>query len=376
MATRDDYFRLLGQMAAVRTELANRLASERPGDPNTRDMLGDQLGNLEHDLQGLLADDSPMPGDGGIGAVLGIGPGAAAGFGGVPTPLGLPNYHDAVAAERLYALGDLYYSFQFERLGIFRAVKTLQELFRAGTLRLANGEGALGLYRFDRKEVLRYTEQERKQAYRRVFGYTDTAPPRGASANQAFHALFSQFNLRVAELFRDKRIAETFRPGSGATDPSFGSIAVVRRAARDLRANLKRASYGDVSLLTIELLQLISQAYDILNAPDIRHQFGTDDGFETLEEVIQRYIGEIPVVSQRASMATSGRDIIYWLAQDFLEVPSRVAFEALVQNIAEKAEEWMTSAQSLGAMRTGGDRAAGAGNIIEFPSRSRSSGRI
>jgi len=216
MATREDYFKLIGLMAAARAQLAEKLASDRPDDVTARDSLTNQLDALEHSFETMLDTGSPAPDDGGIGAILGIGPGATAGFGAVPTPLGLPNYHDAVAAERLYAVGDLYYCYQLERLGIFRAIRTLQELFRAGKLRLSQGDGAFELYRFDRKEVLRHTEQERKQAYRRVFGYTDTPPPRGASANQPFHALFSQFSLRVAELFRDKRIAETFRPGSGA----------------------------------------------------------------------------------------------------------------------------------------------------------------
>jgi hypothetical protein len=252
---------------------------------------------------------------------------------------------------------------------MFRAVQKLQELFRAGKLRLGSGQGAFELYRFDRKDVLRYTRKERMQAYRRVLGYTDASPPPGARPNQGFHRLFSQFNLRVAQLFRDKRIAETFRPGAGASDPGFGSIAMARRAGLDLRSNLKRASYGDVNVLTVELLQVISSAFDILGAADIRHQFGTDTGWDTLEEVLERYLGEAPVVSQRSRMAETGRAIIIWLAQNFILTQGRTAFEALIQGIAEMCEEWLTSAEALGALKDQTATSDAGGNILEFPSR-------
>jgi hypothetical protein len=372
MATRDQYFTLLGQLAQVRTEMAALLAEQRPGDGGERDRLTDRLSHLELELQEAMAGDHPVPADDGLAALVGIGPDAGTPIGGVPTPIGVPSYDEAVASERLYAVGDLYYCYQMERLGMFRAVHMLQEQNRAGKLRLDSGEGAFDLYRFDRKEVLRHTFEERRQSYKKVFGYTDASPPRGARANAPFHTLFSHFNLRVAQLFRDKRIAETFRPGAGPSDPGFGSVASVRRAGLDFRNNLKRASYGDVNVLTIELLQLINAAFDILDAEDIRRQFGADNGWDTLEEVLQRYFGEIPVVSQRSRMGETGRSIVHWLAQSYILTPGRSAFEALVQGIAEPCEEWLTSAEALGASRDGlAER--GGGNVVAFPSRRHSS---
>ena len=76
---------------------------------------------------------------------------------------------------------------------MFRAVLALQQLFVAGAIRLSTGTGAYALHQFDRRQVLRYTERERMQAYRRVFGYTSTRPAPGAQPNTAFHSLFVQF---------------------------------------------------------------------------------------------------------------------------------------------------------------------------------------
>ena len=371
MATRDQYFTLLGQTARMRSQMANLFANQRPHDVHARDILSNQLTDLEHQLGDLLDADAPVPGDKGLSALIGLGPDADKPFGAVPAPIDVPSYDEAVISERLFAVADLYYCYQLERLGTFRAVQKLKELFRAGKLRLGSGQGAFELYRFDRKEVLRYTHDERMQAYRRVLGYTDVSPPKGARSNNAFHDLFTQFNVRVSQLFRDKRIAETFRPGAGASDPGFGSIATARRAGLDLRANLKRASYGDVNVLTVELLQLISEAFDILSAADIRHQFGTDNGWDTLEEVLERYLGEAPVVSQRSRMAETGRAIILWLAQNFILTQGRTAFEALIQSIAEMCEEWLVSAEALGAVRGLAPPEEGGGNVVEFNRQNR-----
>jgi hypothetical protein len=374
MATRDNYFTLLGQTAKIRSKMAGMFANQRPGDSYSEEILSNQLTDLERQLEDLLDETGPNPADKGLSALVGIGPDASTGFGGVPAPIDVPSYDEAVISERLFAVADLYYCYQMERLGMFRAIRKLQELFRAGKLRLGSGPGAFELYRFDRRDVLRYTAEQRLQAYRRVLGYTDASPPRGARPNLAFHNLFSQFNLRVAQLFRDKRIAETFRPGAGAADPGFGSIAMARRAGLDLRSNLKRASYGDVNVLTVELLQVISSAFDILSAPDIRHQFGTDTGWDTLEEVLERYLGEVPVVSQRSRMGETGRAIIVWLAQNYILTQGRTAFEALIQGIAEMCEEWLTSAEALGMAKDQRDVGMAGANIVEFPSARRGSG--
>lgn len=371
MATREDYYKLIGQMAEIKSKMASLLASQRPQDVSAREILANQLTDLERELEGQLIARSPMPLDDGLSAALGIGAAAAAGIGQVPVPISIPSYDDAIVSERLYAVAELYYCYQMERLGLFRAVNKLKELFRAGKLRLASGQGAFELYRFDRKEVLRYTFQERMQAYSRVFGYTDHAPPRGAKPNTPFHALLSHFNLQIAQLFRDKSIAETFRPGAGATDPGFGSIASARRAGLDLRSNLKRASYGDVNVLTIELLQVIGSAFEILSAPDIRSQFGAGDGYETLEEVLERYLNERPVVSQRTRLAETGKPILQWLGQSHILAQGRTAFEALVQNIAELCEEWLVSAQSLTAARERAPDGRRGSNIVAFPSSRR-----
>lgn len=371
MATREQLYSLLGQLAEVRARLAQFAASQHPGDAEVRDVVVTTLDDLEQVLTRNIDTGQPAPPDNGEAARIGIGPNVPEALGGVFTPPGVRSYDEAIVSERLIAIGDLYYAYQHERLGVFRAIYKLQELFKAGALRLTDGAGALGLYRFDRKQVLRYTYLQRMQAYKRVLGYTDAAPPKGSQANAQFHGLFSNFCLQVAQLFRDKRVAEVVRGTGAGTDPSFGSVAMVRRAGLDLRANLKQASYGDGNVLAVELLQLLRAAFEILGADDVKRQLGSENEWDTLEEVLHRYLGETIVASQRSRMGETGRNVIRWLAQPDILNPNRGAFEAAVQVIGEDAEEWLTSAQSVGAVTGQPSPAVVASNVVPLRPRRR-----
>ena len=61
-----------------------------------------------------------------------------------------------------------------------------------------------------------------------------------------------------------------------------------------------------------------------------------------------RYFNENVDASQRHRMAVSGRTIIRWLGQKYILNSSRAEFEALLREIADMVEEWLTSAETLG----------------------------
>ena len=159
-------------------------------------------------------------------------------------------------------------------------------------------------------------------------------------------ALFGHFANQVALFWRDKRISDVMR--ERAYDPSFGSIAVVRRAGLDLRNNLKFTSYGHVNVLRVEVMQLLDEAYRILGSDDIKRIFGADTAWDVIEIILAQYFGERLVTSPRQRMAIAGRELFRWLAQPHVLQTQRTQFETLLLEIAEYAEEWLTSAQSMG----------------------------
>lgn len=345
MANETSYHGIIDRLAALHQTMAERLGPDLAGNPHLADVINQRLEQMESSIN-QAEGTAPKPADGGLGALAGLGPEAAGHFGETRMPLGVEPYDDKVSSERIVATGDLYYIYQHERIGVFRVVQKLKELFNAGAVRLSKGDGAFNLYQFDRREVLRYTGRERLAAYRRAFGYGSAQPAPGARTNAEFHGLFANFMNQVALFWRDKRISDVVR--NGAYDPSFGSIAIVRRSGLDLRNNLKFSSYGHVNVMRVELMQLLEDAFKILNAADVKNLFGVDTGWDVIEEVLSRYYNERLDISPRQRMAVTGRDVLHWLAHGHILREQRTQFETLLLNVAEPAEEWITSAQSLG----------------------------
>ncbi len=345
MANERDYQSLYDRIAALRETLTSRLAPDLIQNPQLADALTKQIDDM---LASVVNADAqvPPPPDKGLAELVGIGTGAAQDLGQTRMPPGVEPYDDTITSERIIAVGDLYYIYQHERIGVFRVVQKLQELFRGGTVRLSGGQGAFHLYQFDRREVLRYTRRDRLAAYRRVLGYGNTPVPTGSRANTDFHRMFEHFINQVALYWRDKRISDVIR--ERAYDPTFGSIAIVRRAGLDLRNNLKFTSFGHLNVMRVEVMQLLDEAFRILNADDIKRLFGADNAWDVVEEVLIRYFNERLVTSPRQRMAMTGRETLRWLAQPHILQTARAPFEAMLLEVAEHAEEWLTSAQSLG----------------------------
>ena len=347
MPTQREYQQIYDQIAALREFMVEE-AGDAARDPAFADALTRKLDAM---LEAIVAEDiaAPPPPDSGFANLIGLGNNAAKELGDTRIPQRVEQYDEAITSERIIAVGDLYYIYQHEKIGVFRVMRKLKELFEAGTLRLSQGAGAFGLYQYDKRDVLRYTQRDRLAAYRRVLGYGSGPVPAGASPNNAFHNLFTNFVNEVTQFWRDKRISDVIRERSD--DPSFGSIATVRRAGLDMRNNLKWASYGHVNVMRVEVMQVLDDAFRILNADDVKSQFGAENAWDVIEEVLTRYFGESLTSSTRQRMGVTGRDILRWLGGKFILQSGRTQFEAELREIADDAEEWLTSAETLGVAR-------------------------
>jgi hypothetical protein len=380
MTNERDYQSLYDRVAALRETVTNRLADQLVGNPQLADVLVRQVDEM---LQAVEEADSraPLPPDKGLAQLVGVGPDAAQVFGDTRIPQGVQPYDETITSERIIAMGDLYYIYQHEKIGVFRVVQKLQQLFKAGAVYLSSGPGAYALYQFDRREVLRYTYRDRLATYKRAFGYGKSPAPTGSRSNSDFHSLYSHFANQVSLFWRDKRISDVIR--ERAYDPSFGSIAIVRRAGLDLRNNLKFTSFGHVNVLRVEVMQLLDEAFRILGSEDVKRLVGADTAWDVIEIILTQHFNELPVSSPRQRMAVAGRELFRWLAQPHILQSERVEFETLLLEVAESAEEWLASAQSMGlAERTnlGGiipwDRSTlvprpGAGGTVRPPIRTR-----
>ncbi len=354
MLSEKDYQDRLDRVQALREQVTQRLSGSLVSNPALAEELNRQIDAL---IDAAAAADSAVAGppDGGLAELVGVGPDASPDFGTVKVPQGVSPYDESINSERIVAVGDLYYIYQHERIGVFRVVQKLKELFEGGAVRLSGGPGAYHLYQFDRRDVLRYTRKDRVAAYRRVLGYGSGLGSAQSRPNTDFHMLFSHFVNQVTLFWRDKRISDVIR--ERALDPSFGSIAVVRRAGLDLRNNLKFTSFGHLNVLRVEVMQLLEECFRILDADDVKDLFGANNAWDVVDEVLIRYFDQRLQSSPRQRMGVTGREVLRWLAGDHILKTTRGEFEALLMEIAESSEEWLTSAQAMSlARRTGSDR--------------------
>lgn len=344
MPNKSDYDQQNDRVAALLQNTIEALGPDLVANPQLAEVLNRMVDD-QIQKYGASQNGKNQAADGGLADLIGLGKNAPADLGQAQVSPGVVNYDDTVTSERILATADLYYIYMHERLGVFRVMHQLQELFRAGTLRISSGEGAYGLYRFDKHGILRYHMRDRLRAYKRVFGYTRSDPGPGARSNPEFHGLFQHFIGETAKYWRDKRISEVIR--ERAQDPTFGSIAIVRRSGLDLRNNMKNSSYGYINVLRIETSQALAESFKVLESPDIKAQFGAQNAWDVIELVLWQYFHESVFASTMNRMAVTGRDIIRWLAEPFILRTNRTDFEALLYRIAESAEEWISSEEGM-----------------------------
>jgi hypothetical protein len=129
--------------------------------------------------------------------------------------------------------------------------------------------------------------------------------------------------------------------------------------------------------MRVELMQVLDECFKILGAPDVLDLFGADNAWDVVDEVLIRYFDERLQSSPRQRMGVTGRDILRWLSGPHILETGRGQFEALLMNIAEPAEEWLTSAQAMSlARRSGSDRVlpweqlGGSGIAAQYAERS------
>src|ERR1700750_1730646 len=163
MANENDYQQLLDRLSALREGMTNRFAGDLGGNPPLADALKQQVDDILASVVKQDMQEKPPP-DKGLAQLAGIGSEAADEFGKTRIPQGVEPYDEQITSERLVAVGDLYYIYQHEKIGVFRVMRKLKELFHAGAVRLSSGPGAFRLYQFDRRDVLRYTLAERLMA--------------------------------------------------------------------------------------------------------------------------------------------------------------------------------------------------------------------
>lgn len=326
------------------TETIQRLWSQFLRDqmealpPDQRQQFEQQFENRFSEL----LKNSSNGGIGGLNDLLGLGDETPVPFEDVSHPYIEPDFEDAVNPSQLHAAADLYYTYQHERMKVFKVIEVLQKLFHLGKINIQRGPGARSLYLTERWKPLRYAVRDRMVAYRRVFNYGKVKAPAGAIVNVNFHRQLVGFMVAVAQYNRDLQVSEVIRGGPMINQRPFGSVATVQRIALDLRYALNRTTYGNIFALTLETGHYLKSILQLLDTPDIKKAFNSSSKWGVVESVSNRHLGGSELLSQRTKMAESGRRVLQFIADnDFKTGIDSTLFQSEIRPIVPYVETWL-----------------------------------
>jgi hypothetical protein len=248
-----------------------------------------------------------------------------------------------VIPTQLHSAAELYYIYQYELMKVFQVASVLLRLFHEGRMRIQRGPGARALYLLEKHYPLRYKARDRMLAYRRAFGYGTLAPPPGAVVYGGFNRQFVAFSAALAQYFRDLLIGEVIRGSQLIDQRPFGSQATIQRLGQDLRWQLDRSTYGFIVPLTIETGNYLKTVMDMLDTPDIKKAWDANTKWDVVELVSLRHLGGIGNITQRVTLAETGRKLLQYVADDPFKEQDFNLFQAQVQPLGTVAEEWIAA---------------------------------
>lgn len=255
-----------------------------------------------------------------------------------------------IQSQNVSAAGVIYAASQFEAMKVFTVTDRIVELWQQGQLPVSRGATSRTLTGYWKDAPNRLTESERRSMYARTFG--TPGGQSGPQANSEFSDLWLRFVSSVSA-FAGQNTAEPVLRRKKVSE------ATVRKAGRDLAANLSLHGYGMGYFAATALQNQINAATAILSLPEIRSAYGARDMWQVVDTVATTDLGGAVNVARYRTLASTGLEIIRWLgaqysagrASNTTRVPSRALVKA--------CEAWLVAGGESGE---GGEGGEGGGN--------------
>lgn len=222
-----------------------------------------------------------------------------------------------IVVDNLDAMQAIYFAATLEDLKLFAVMEKLVELFHQGMLPLGKGNAGNQLYGFWKKSTDRMTEVERRNLYARAFGFPGGDSTTG-SPNRDFQDLWYRFVSAVSEYNRQGTVEQLLRDRV----PYVISAEQVRKAGRDLAANLSLYGYGVAYFAATELQTQIREILAVFGDDEVRSAYGARDVWQVIDQVATLELGGARNSVRQRTMATAGATIIRWLARNIDKLTS------------------------------------------------------
>jgi hypothetical protein len=214
-----------------------------------------------------------------------------------------------ILTDNVKGMQALYFSAMLDELRMFQVVDKLVELFQLGQLPFGRGNAGNLLYQYWKDSINRMSEVERRNLYGRAFGFPGGEPTFG-NPNREFNDLWLRFVSAVSSFRRQLTLDELLT----ARIPGTVSEEQVRKAGRDLAANLSLHGYGVGYFAAAELQDQIRDSIKLLSDPEVLNAYGSRDMFQVIDQVATLELGGARNSVRYRTMANSGAIIIRWLA--------------------------------------------------------------
>jgi hypothetical protein len=221
-----------------------------------------------------------------------------------------------IIAENLHAMQAIYFAATLEELRLFQVRDKLIELFQIGMLPVVKGQAGDRLYEQMKKSITRLSEYERRNLYARTLGMAGGES--NGNVNRDFSMLWLRFISAVSSFARKMSLDSLLR----ATIPARVHQEQVRKAGRDLAANLSLYGYGISYFVATELQSEINEIIDLFSENEIKGSFGARDMWGVVDQVAAMELGGPRDSVRYRTMASAGAVIIRWLANHSNELAS------------------------------------------------------
>lgn len=210
----------------------------------------------------------------------------------------------AIDSTNIRAVTPIYTAAMLEEIQVFRVMDILVARFQSGLLPVGRTAAGTALYEYWRRSGERLTRDDRMALYSGTFGLgASNAAPR---PNREFADLWKRFLSGVVDSSRQ----------SAAKVPDWRKLEAVRKAGRNLAANLSTRGVGFARFAGRDLADQIKTIQSVFAAEDIRSAFGAQDMWQVVEKVAASELGRAPEVGRYRLLAESGANIIAWLARN------------------------------------------------------------
>ncbi len=220
-----------------------------------------------------------------------------------------------IVADNVRLMGPMVCAAMFDELKAFQVVDKLVELFQHGMLPIGSGEAGKLLYKYWKEAPNRMSESERKNFYAMTMGIPGGES--GGMVNRDFNDLWLRFVSSVSSYVSQNEVDKLLRKGGL---PSAISGQQVRKAARDLAANLSLHGYGMAYYAALDMQDQIRTIIKLLSDKDIRSAYGARDMWQVVDQVATLELGGAKTSSRYRMLATCGAIITAWLADNVTRI--------------------------------------------------------